>query len=126
MALLLYFPITGNALDFSIDVSPNIVNVESERDGEIRIFTNMRYSSFDKENDDAFIYINEAEDSIENIRVTRDSRGNLILKFDLEELLDFVDHLMIDSINDVKVVLVIDGYDHEARGEVYIADKKGK
>lgn len=107
----------------NVDVSPNIINIASERNGDIRIFTDVQYSHFITEEGEAFVYFNES-DSVENIRATRDSWGNLILKFDLESLLVLEDSLVCDGSNSVKVVLVLPDDEHTGFDEAYIVDKK--
>lgn len=107
-----------------IDVSPNIINIESERWGDIRILTNMRYSFFATNGHSIFIYFNDS-DSVENIRATRDSLGNLILKFSLEDLMAVESWLKSNSANDVKVVVSMDnGDEYSGQGEVYITRKR--
>jgi hypothetical protein len=107
-----------------IDVSPNIINIESERVGEIRILTNMRYSFYATNGHSIFIYFNDS-DSVENIRATRDSLGNLILKFSLEDLLVIESRLKPNDTNDVKVVVSMDnGDEYIGQGEVYITKKR--
>ena len=113
----------GAEYSITVDVSPNIINIESQRLGEIRIFTNMKYSTFTAADGDSFIYFNES-DSVENIRATRDSWGNLILKFDLEDLLAVEDSLKPNESNDVLVVLVMNGDEYSGYSEVLIVDKK--
>jgi hypothetical protein len=108
-----------------VDVSPNIINISSERGGEIRIFTDMRYSAFIADGDSVFIYFN-GSDTVENIRATRDSWGNLILKFNLEDLLALETFLVPDAFNDVEVVVVMNNGDaYSGLDEVYLADKQG-
>jgi len=108
----------------AIDVSPNIINIESERWGEIRIRTDMRYSFFAANGHSIFVYFNES-DSVENIRPTRDSLGNLILKFCLEDLLVLESWLKPNSTNDVRVVVSMDnGDEYVGQGEVYFTKKK--
>jgi hypothetical protein len=108
----------------SIDVSPNIINIDSQRWGEIRIQTNMRYSFYATNGHSIFIYFNES-DSIENIRATRDCLGNLILKFNLEDLLAIENWLKPNDNNEVIVVISMDnGDEYTGHGEVFI-NKKG-
>ena len=109
----------------TVDVSPNIINIESQRLGEIRIFTDVRYSAYIANGDNIFVYFNDGEQSVENIRATRDSWGNLIVKFDLEDLLDLGDVLVTDDYNSVSVVVVMNnGDEYSGESEVYITDKK--
>ena len=122
----LYLPLTcyGDEYEMGVDVSPNIINIASQRVGEIRIFTNMRYSNFTANGDSVFIYFNESE-SVENIRATRDSLGNLILKFDLEDLLVLDTFLLRDELNAVEVVVVMkSGDEYSGLSDVFLADKK--
>jgi len=122
----LSFPLIGYGAAYSmtVDVSPNIINIESQRLGEIRIFTDMRYSTYISEGDSIFVYFNDAEDSVENIRATRDSWGNLILKFNLEDLL-YVPKLYENEDNDVEAVVVMsDGDEYSGESEVFLANKK--
>lgn len=108
----------------SIDVSPNIINIESERRGDIRILTSMRYSSFAANGHSIFIYFNDS-DSIENIRPTRDSLGNLILKFSLEDLLVIESWLKLNDINDVEVLISMDnGEEYVGQSDVYLTKKR--
>ena len=114
-----------------VDVSPNIINIESNRLGEIRIFTDLSYSTYMSHGVNIFVYFNGGGDSVDNIRATRDSWGNLIVKFDIEDLLVVKDYLVTDAYNDVEVVVGMtqnddDGGYYEVVGfsVVYIADKK--
>jgi len=123
----LQLPVTcyGEEYSLFIDSSPNIINIASERNGEIRLFTEMKYSFFTSNGGEAFIYFNDSE-SIENIRATRDSLGNLILKFNLEDLLALETFLVPDAFNDVEVVVVMNNGDaYSGLDEVYLADKQG-
>lgn len=110
--------------DMTVEVSPNIINIDANRLGEIRVYTNLSYSTY--RNCDVFIYVNFGPDSIENIVKTRDSLGNLILKFELEDLLALQDQLEIDAENVFDVAVVVDentilqGTD----SQVYIMNKK--
>jgi hypothetical protein len=128
---LLQFPALGmqdGYLPLGVEVSPNIINIESERNGEIRIFTNLPYSSFLSGGGVPFIYFNGSLESIENIRATRDSLGNLILKFGLEALLElnFEENILVpDEDNFVTVVVsMTSGTEHSGDAPVYIVDKK--
>ena len=116
----------GAEFSMTVDVSPNIINIESHRLGEIRIFTDMRYSTYILEGDSIFVYFNDAEDTVENIRATRDSLGNLILKFNLEDLLEVGEgDLVTDGYNNVRVVVVMkNGDEYSGESVVYIANKK--
>lgn len=124
----LYLPLTchGDEYPMGVDVSPNIINLASQRVGEIRIYTNMRYSNYIANGDSIFIYFN-GSDSVENIRATRDSLGNLILKFDLEDLLGLDSFLLANAYNEVEVVVVMKNEDeYSGLGEVYLTDKQGQ
>jgi hypothetical protein len=129
MACVLYIPLTCYGAEYAmeVDFSPNIINIESERLGEIRVFTDMRYSTFVAEDNSVFIYFNDARESVPNIRATRDSLGNLILKFNLVDLLTLTDYLDVDDFNSADVVVVMKNGDQYSGGddEVYLADKKG-
>jgi hypothetical protein len=121
----LYIPLTSYGAEYSMgmDVSPNIINLASQRVGEIRIFTDMRYAAFISDDNSVFIYFN-GSDTVENIRATRDSWGNLILKFDLEDLLAQGSFLAADDYNDVEVVVVMEsGDEYSGFDEVYLVDK---
>jgi hypothetical protein len=115
-------------LPLVVEFSPNIINIESEREGSIRILTRMRYSAFVAGGDSIFIYFNNRAESVENIRAGRDSLGNLILRFDLEELqiLQEMGCLNIDAFNTAEVVIVMkDGVEYSGiDDEVFISSKK--
>jgi hypothetical protein len=83
----------------------------------------MSYSTYLAAGGDAFIYFN-GSDSVENIRATRDSWGNLILKFDLEDLLVVKEFLNLNEFNEAVVVLVMNGGEYSGASEVFIVDKK--
>ena len=125
-ALTFQLPATcyGDEYPLTIDVCPNIINIASERVGEIRILTRMRYSFYISEGEAIFVYFNDS-DSVQDIRATRDSLGNLILRFGLEDLLAVQEALIPDALNDVTVVVVMDnGDEYIGFGDVYIVDKK--
>ncbi|MFC2163796.1 hypothetical protein ACFLT2_02220 [Acidobacteriota bacterium] len=131
-AFVFFLPMTSygaggeNAQYFiGIDVSPNIINIESERLGEIRILTNMRYSFYAANGDSIFIYFNVGEDSVENVRATRDSLGNLILKFSLEDLMAIESSLNPNDTNKVIAVVVMEnGDEYTGEDEVYLSKKR--
>jgi hypothetical protein len=126
MTFALSLPLTCYGAEYSmgINFSPNIINIASQRVGEIRVFTDMRYSAFVTNGDSVFIYFN-GSDTVENIRATRDNWGNLILKFNLEDLLALESFLVTDDFNDVEVVVVMNnGDEYAGLDEVYLADKK--
>ena len=107
-----------------IDVSPNIINIESERYGEIRILTDMRYSFYAASGHSIFVYFN-GSDSVENVRATRDSLGNLIVKFQLEDLLVIENWLKPNNVNAVKVVVSMDnGDEYMGESDVYVNKKR--
>ncbi|MCJ7582818.1 MAG: hypothetical protein MUP98_20055 [Candidatus Aminicenantes bacterium] len=112
----------GNPLTIDIEVSPYIINIESNRFGEIRIFTNLSYSFYMTDGVSISIYINDSG-PILNIRPTRDSWGNLILKFDLSEL-EKLD-LATNATNAVNVVVMMrNGDEYIGWGDAYISTKK--
>jgi hypothetical protein len=125
MTFGLYLPLTCYA-DMTVDFSPKIINIESGRLGEIRVFTDRSYSYFVSNGGSAFIYFNGGAESVPNIRGTRDSVGHLILKFDLVDLLAVEDDLIPDTLNSAEVVVVYNnggeysGFDDE----VYVTEKK--
>ena len=128
MTFALYVPLTCDGAEYSmgVDFSPNIINIESARLGEIRVFTNLRYSAFVANGDSIFLYFNGSNNSVPDIRATRDSLGNLILRFGIEDLLVVEEDLMVDASNNVLVVVVMTNGD-EYLGiddDVYILDKK--
>jgi len=128
-ALALYPPVTCYGAEFGIqiEVSPNIINIASNRWGEIRILTNMKYSTFTANGGEAFIYFNDSEESVDNIRATRDSLGNLILKFELGELLVLEASLVSNALNHVMAIVVYqNGDEYIGFGEVYLTDKKAQ
>ncbi|MFC2168044.1 hypothetical protein ACFLRW_03595 [Acidobacteriota bacterium] len=102
----------------SIDVSSNIINLDSERWGDIRIFTSVRYSLYAANGHKIFVYFNESNTSVENIRASRDSLGNLILRFSLEDLMVLESKLRPNELNDVEVVVSMDN------GDEYIGETK--
>jgi len=117
----------GAEYETEVNASPYIINIEAQRLGDIRIFTSLGYSFFIANSGQAFVYINGSEESVENIRATRDSRGNLILKFALEDLLALENLLALNDVNDVKVVLSLgNGDEYIGWGEVYIQGKKSR
>ena len=130
-ALVFFLPMTSygtagdeNQYSIAIDVSPNIINIESERNGAIRILTRLRYSLYAENGHSIFVYFNDS-DSVENIKPTRDSLGNLILRFSLEDLLAIESWLKPFSYNDVMVVVVMKNQDeYIGRDEVYITKKR--
>jgi len=127
-ACSLYFPISScYANDLEIDVSPNIVNIASERVGSIRIFTAFRYSTYVSGGEAVFVYFNGHINSVENIQTTRDSLGNLILKFSLDDLLALAESLYADADNDVQVVIsMYNGDEYSGGSTVEFVDKNGK
>jgi len=126
MTFALYLPLTCYGASMEVDFSPKIINIASQRLGEIRVFTNMRYSTFVANGGTAFAYFNGGAESVPNIWGTRDSWGNLILKFTLEDLLVVEDDLVPDALNSAEVVVVYENGDEYSGSddEVYILDKK--
>ena len=126
MTFALYLPLTCYGDSMGVDFSPKIINIASQRLGEIRVFTNMRYSTFVANGGTAFAYFNGGAESVPNIRGTRDSWGNLILKFNLVDLLAVEDDLLPDALNSVEVVVVMSNGDEYSGvdDEVYLADKQ--
>ena len=129
MTFAVCLPLTSYAEEYSmeVDFSPKIINIASQRLGEIRVFTDIRYSTFVADGDSIFIYFNEGADSVPNIRATRDSLGNLILRFDLVDLLAVESDLLIDELNSANVVVVMNNGDEYSASddEVSIVGKKG-
>jgi hypothetical protein len=126
--MMFQFPGISRGAEYTmeVDVSPNIINIASERYGEIRIWTNLRYSTYIGNSSYATIFFNES-DSVENIRATSDSLGNLILKFSIEDLLALNDDLpvlLIQADNEVKVIVGIGEDTFTGYGSVYIVGKK--
>ena len=127
MAFALVMPLLcyGDEYPLEADFSPKIINIESNRSGEIRVLTNLSYATFIAEGDSIFIYFNDGSDSVPNIHATRDSLGHLILRFTLEDLLAVQSDLQIDGFNNAMVVVVMRSGDEYigSDGEVYIVDK---
>ena len=126
ISFALYSPMVchGEEYGLRVDFSPNIINISSERFGDIRVQTGMRYSNFVANGDSPFIYFNGC-DSVENIKATRDSLGYLILKFSLEDLLNVQNCLEIDARNYPQVVITMtNGDEYIGEGVVYITDKQ--
>ena len=127
MALALIMPLMcyGDDYPLEADFSPKIINIASNRSGEIRVLTNLSYATFIAEGDSIFIYFNGGNDSVPNIQATRDSLGHLILRFTLEDLLAVQSDLQIDGFNNAMVVVVMRSGDEYigSDGEVYIVDK---
>jgi len=128
MTFALYVPLTCDGAEYAmgVDFSPRIINIASERLGEIRVFTDMRYSTFVANGDSVFLYFNGSDDSVPNIRATRDSLGNLILRFNIEDLLAVENDLVADDFNSVEVVVVMKNGDEYSGfdDDVYLSDKK--
>ena len=126
IAFALYSPSVCHGADLYVDFSPNIINIDSERLGDIRVLTGMRYSNFVANGDSIFIYFNGCSESVPNIKPTRDSLGNLILRFSLEDLLSVEDCLNINGYNTPEVVIIMDdGTEYIGEGEVDITGKQG-
>lgn len=126
-ALALYSPMVGHAEEYALpfEFSPNSINIASERTGDVRVLTKMKYTFFVQNGDSVFIYFNDCPESVQNIQKTRDSLGNLILKFSLEDLLVLKSSLVLNAFNAAKVVITMNnGDEYIGEGEVYINDKK--
>lgn len=108
-----------------IDFSPNIINVSSNRIGDIRVFTHFSYSTFVTNGDSAYIYFNGSDVSIQNIQITRDSQGHLILSFTLDDFLGIESDLIINGFNIADTVLVMNNGDEYigSDSDVFIVDK---
>ena len=130
MTFALYIPLTCYGAEMGVDFSPKIINIESERLGEIRVFTDMRYSAFVADGHSIFIYFNGSNDSVPNIRATRDSWGNLILKFYIKDLLvlETAGFLLPNADNDVEVVVTMEdgGAEYSGDDTVYLLQKQPK
>lgn len=115
----------GDQYSMEADFSPKIINIASNHLGDIRVLTDMSYSTFISDGNSIFIYFNGSNDSIPNIQATRDSLGHLILRFTLEDLLAVEADLMVDDFNQTDVVLVMNNGDEYSGSdnEVYIVDK---
>lgn len=127
--LALYSPMLchGEEYDLFVDFSPNIINISSARFGDIRVLTGMRYSSFVANGDSIFIYFNGCSNSVPNIKATRDSLGNLILRFSLDDLLIEQSCLESDVYNYTQVVITMgNGDEYIGEGEVYITEQQGR
>jgi hypothetical protein len=124
-ALLMPVLCYGAEYELEADFSPKIINIASNRTGEIRVLTNLSYAAFIAEGDSIFIYFNGGNESVPNIRATRDSLGHLVLRFTLEDLLVVEPALEVDGFNNANVVLVMRSGDEYigSDGEVYIVDK---
>jgi len=89
------------------------------------VLTKMKYTFFVQNGNSVFIYFNDCTESVQNIQKTRDSLGNLILKFSLEDLLVLKSSLVLNAFNAAKVVITLNnGDEYIGEGEVYINDKK--
>ena len=128
MAFASAMPLSSHAEEFPLEAnfSPKIINIASNRSGEIRVLTNLSYSTFVADGDSMFIYFNGGSNSVPYIHATRDSLGHLILRFTLEDLLAVESDLEVDSFNNALVVLVMRSGDEYigTDGEVYIVDKE--
>lgn len=138
LSFLLSFPTTGWTDEYSLvlEFSPNIINLESDRVGEIRIKTGMAYSFYIANKADEnpiHVYFNSdlsdkcSGESVLNIKATRDSLGNLILRFSLEDLLALEDCLLGGQFNMAEVVVTMNNGDEYIGGqEVYLAVKRAR
>ena len=83
LAFALSVPATG--FGFEVDASPKIVSIDSDRAGDIRIFTDLVWE--DNNNNTFEIYFNDNDyASVAGVSDSEDSLGNLILWFSLEDL----------------------------------------
>ena len=113
--------------DLTFEFSPNNITLSAERLGEIRILTGMRYSFFTANEGTPFLYFNECSPSVENIKASRDSLGNLILRFSLEDLLALEECLINDFFNKAKLVITLNnGTEYIGYGEIYLNAKASK
>ena len=69
-------------LDITIDVSPNIINIQSNA-SVLTIHTDIAYSDVDKEND-IILIINDQEVPMSWCKA--DNQGNFVAKFDMNEV----------------------------------------
>lgn len=115
----------GDEYPLEVDFSPKIINISSNRFGDIRVLTGVSYAAFVADGDSIFIYFNESNDSVPHIVATRDSLGHLVLRFTLEDLLTVKADLKVDAFNNTDVVLVMRNGDEYigSDDEVYIVDK---
>ena len=131
-ALAFHMPMTCQGEEYQIDVefSPNIINIESIRVGDIRILTSMRFSTyFAAESVSISVYFNECSESVQNITAYRDSLGRLYLRFALEELIALQKYLVTDgsTSNTAEVVVVMEnGDEYKGEDEVFINAKKAE
>ena len=126
ISFALYSPMVCHGAEYLyVDFSPNIINISSERLGDVRVLTGMEYSNFLADGGSPFIYFDDC--SVPNIKATRDSLGNLILRFSLEDLLNVQICLESGFYNDTKVVITMEnGDEYIGEGGVYITGKQGK
>ena len=109
-----------------VEVSPYQVNIDAGgAEHYVRVLTYTWYSNTAA----AFVYINDNEDPIdpEDIILTRDSVGHLVVKIDLEALQEA--NLEVDTYHYLKIVVYLkdpEGECIEGTGEIYIIGKKGK
>lgn len=131
ISLALYLPMTcygqGDCPDsLRVEVSPYQVNIDAGgAEHYVRVLTYTWYSNTAA----AFVYINDNDDPIdpEDIILTRDSVGHLVVKIDLEALQET--NLEVDTYHYLKIVVYLkdpEGECIEGTGEIYIIGKKGK
>ena len=131
ISLALYLPMMcygqGDCPDsLRVEVSPYQVNIDAGgAEHYVRVLTYTWYSNTAA----AFVYINDNDDPIdpEDIILTRDSVGHLVVKIDLEALQEA--NLEVDTYHYLKIVVYLkDPADEciEGTGEIYIIGKKGK
>jgi hypothetical protein len=132
MTLLFHFPMTSFGqevcpLDLRVEVSPYQVNIDAGGVAHyVRVLTYTSYSNTAK----AFVYIDDNTLPIDpdNIELTRDSIGHLVVKIDLNALQDAA--LEAETIHFLKIAVVLktsidECLEKEGVGEIYIIGKKG-
>ena len=75
--------------------------------------------------DSMWVYFNDSDVSVPNIRATTDSAGHLILVFTLTDLLVVADNLVADAYNYADVIVVMENGDEyiSLENAIYIVDK---
>jgi hypothetical protein len=119
--------------EFTVDVSPYQVNIESGGSShDVRILTYTPYSN----TAEVFVYLDPPADGQEpidpvasdDVIMTRDSLGHLIVKIELTALQDAA--LAADAFHAVKIVAVLkqpvgECVEKEGTGQVYVIDHNG-